>query len=137
MTYAKLERGWAKSRLILDLATREHKQTDLAAKYGCTQSAISQFANKHFDEIEGRRAYLDDEWADLWIADKKNRVAEYQDDVEAINEALDTEKDPQLLRAKLAIMRQVAEELGQLKSQVELSGALTYVVEGVNLDALK
>lgn len=136
MPYGDLERGWAKARLIRALASGEVKQTELAVEFGVTQSGISHFATKHRDEIESVRSRLADEWAHLWIADKKNRVAEYQSDVEAINEALEGEKDPQLLRAKLAVMRQVAEELGQLKQEIEVTGKLTYEVCGVDLSKL-
>jgi archaellum component FlaC len=133
----KLEKGWAKSRLIMELARMEKTQVDLAQEYGVVQSSISEFASRHRDEIEAHKAHIKDELFGLWIADKRNRLAEYQTDVEAINDALESEADEKLLRAKLAVMRQVAEELGQLKAQVDLSGRLTYVIEGVDMDALR
>lgn len=132
-----LERGWRTRRLILDLAKMEKNQDELAREYGVQQPAISRFAARHADEIEDRKAKIEDDLYGLWIADKSNRVAEYQDDVEAINGALTHEPDEKLLRAKLAIMRQVAEELGQLKTNVEVSGRLTYVVEGIDMGALR
>lgn len=134
---SKLEHGGTRARLVLELAQGDKHQRQLAAEYGCVQSAIAEFKARHLDEIESRRERLADEWAGIWIADKRSRIVEAQADVEAINDALSSEPDPQLLRAKLAIMRQVAEELGQLTEKIELGGKLTYVVEGVNLDALR
>lgn len=136
MARGNLEKGWAKHRLILDLAGHDRSQTDLAAEYGVDQSAISKFASRHREEIAVQRARLEDEFAGLWIADKRNRVAECQDDVEAINTALTDTTDEKLLRAKLAIMRQVAEELGQLKTNIEVGGKLSYEVRGVDLSRL-
>lgn len=136
MSAAKIARGWAKHALIRDLAAAELNQVQLGAKYKVTQSAISMFNTAHSEAITALRAKLDDEWAGVWIASKLNRVVECQDDVEAINEALNLEKDPQLYRAKLAVMRQVAEELGQLKQEIEVSGKLTYVVDGIDVSKL-
>lgn len=132
----KLEAGWQHHQLVHDLAAMDQTQVQLAQKYGVGQPAISQFAARHADEITARKERIDDEFFGLWVASKRHRVAEYQADVEAINEALDDEADEKLLRAKLAIMRQVAEELGQLKTQVEVGGKLTYEVKGVDLSRL-
>lgn len=137
MARGKLEQAWIRRQLILELAVDNETRSALADKYDVDQSAISHFATRHRAEIDDRRGKLDDEFFGLWIADKVNRVAEYQDDVERINTALDAETDASLLKAKLAVMRQVAEELGQLKTSVELTGKLTYVVEGVDLSRLQ
>lgn len=134
---ANLERGWAKARLILELAQGEKTQVQLAREYGCDHSGISRFASRHADEIETRRTDLANEWAGLWVTEKRSRMAEYQDDVEAINNALTDEPDEKLLRAKLAIMRQVAEELGQLKDVVQLEGQLTFRVDGIDPAVLR
>jgi predicted transcriptional regulator len=137
MPRGKLESGWAKARLVRELAANEKSQVTLAQEYGVTQGAISQFSARHSDEIEATRNNLADEWFGLWVTDKRNRVAEYQDDIEKINEVLANEPDDKLLKTKLSILRQVAEELGQLKETVELTGKLTYVVEGVDLTRLQ
>ncbi len=136
MPRGDLERGWARSRLILQLAQQELTQVQLAREYGVVQSSISEFRDRHADEIAFQREKIEDQFAALWIADKRNRIAESQDDVEAINKALVAEPDEKLLRAKLAIMRQVAEELGQLKTSIEVGGKLTYEVKGVDLSRL-
>jgi hypothetical protein len=129
----KLEAGWAKTRLIRDLATGEKTQVQLAAEYGVVQSSISEFADRHRDEITGLRARVEDEWAALWAADKFNRVAEIQSDIEDIGRS----DDEKLLRVKHAALRQIAEELGQLKTQVEVGGKVTYVIEGIDPSVLR
>jgi predicted metalloprotease len=133
----KLEHRGTHARLVLELAQGDKTQRQLAAEYGVDQSSISVFLGRHHDEVKVRAERLADEWAGLWIADKRNRVIEAQADVEAINQALGNTTDATLLRAKLAIMRQVAEELGQLTEKIELGGRLTYVVEGVDMSALQ
>lgn len=135
MSTGKLERGWAKTRLIRDLATAEKTQVQLAAEYGVRQSSVSEFATRHADEIAAVRSKIDDEWASLWVADRFNRVAEMQDDIEKISELPVPDRD--LLRVKHAALRQIAEELGQLKTQVDLSGKITYVIEGIDPGALR
>lgn len=137
MPQGDLERGWARARLILQLAQGELTQVQLAAEYGVDQSAVSLFNTRHRDEINLRRERLADQWAGMWIADKQNRIAEAQQDVEAINTALAGETDEKLLRVKLAIMRQVAEELGQLRTNIEVGGTLTYAVHGVDMSKLR
>jgi hypothetical protein len=133
-----LEKGWRKRRLIRDLAGGEKKQIELAVVYGVQQPAISQFAKRHADEIEAVRGKLDDEWASLWVADRYNRIAEMQSDIESVDDALSAGGDAEkLLRVKHAAFRQIAEELGQLKTTVDVNGRMTYVVEGVDLGKLR
>lgn len=133
MPRGKLERGWAQARLIRDLATQEKTQVQLAAEYGVTQSSVSEFASRHADDIAGVRSRIEDEWAALWAADKFNRVAELQSDIEG----LDSTADEKLLRVKHAALRQIAEELGQLKTHVEVGGKVTYVIEGIDPEVLR
>lgn len=134
----KLERnGWAKTRLILQLAQGDRTQTELGAEYGVSQPTISVFASRHRDEIEARRVRIAEEYFGVWIAEKVNRIVECQADVDAINDAMGDTPDEKLLKVKLAILRQVSEELGQLKQNVELTAKITYAVEGVDLTGLQ
>lgn len=133
MTRGNVERGWQRASLIRDLATEEQTQVQLAAKYGVGQPTVSEFASRHRDEIAGVRARIEDKWAALWAADKFNRVAELQADVEDIGE----DADEKLLRVKHAALRQIAEELGQLKQVVEVGGTVTYTITGLNPDVLR
>lgn len=133
MPRGDLERGWAQARLIRDLATAEKTQVELAAEYGVGQSAISLFGTRHAGEISALKARIEDEWAALWAADKFNRVAELQSDIEDIGKGA----DEKLLRVKHAALRQIAEELGQLKTTVEVGGKVTYVIEGIDASVLR
>lgn len=133
MTSSGLERGWRKARLIRELAGGEKNQVELAKEFGATQPTISRFNDRHSDEIAAMRDKLDDQWATLWVADRYNRVAEMQGDIEEIGQTA----DDKLLKAKHAAFRQIAEELGQLREHIDVTGKLTYVVEGIDLKALQ
>jgi hypothetical protein len=137
MPTGDLERGWAKASLIRELAAGEKTRKQLGAEYGVAQSNITRFADRHVDAIEKVRAHLDDEWAGLWIANKRNRVAEYEADVERINASLDLVPDKDLLRTKQSALKQVAEELGQLKQEIEVGGGLMFTVRGIDLKDLQ
>jgi hypothetical protein len=139
--WGKLERGRHRLELIRDLAAGEENQTQLAGKYGVAQSSISEFAKRHAEEIRTVVGKLHDEYAGLWIANKANRVAEVQgmvEDIEgmiddAIKNALPVDLD--LFRIKMAALRQVSEELGQLPARVTVKheGSVKMIVEGVDL----
>jgi len=132
-------RGHRKLNLQRDLAAGTYTQSELAIKYDVTTTAISQFGTRYKDEIDAIAKAMDDEFAGLWIADKKQRIAEYESDVENINEHIhDTagEPNPNLILRKHNALRSAAEELGQLTAKVESTGKLHYVVEGVDMDAL-
>lgn len=133
----KLETGWARTRLIRDLAVAEKTQVQLAREYGVVQSSVSEFSTRHADEIAAVRSRIEDEWAALWVADRFNRVAEMQSDIETITDALDGLADDKLLRVKHAALRQIAEELGQLKQVVEVGGKITYTITGLDPSVLR
>lgn len=137
MARAVIDRGWVKHQLIRELAVGDKTSQELGEKYGVTDGAIRMFAQRHLPTIEQVRANLDDEFAGLWLAEKKNRIAEYEGDIGVINEALDGQADEKLLRTKLAVMRQSAEELGQLTQKIETSGTVNYVITGVDPAVLK
>lgn len=136
MPRGDLERGWAKTRLIRELAAGGKTQSELAVEYGVVQSAVAAFSARHADEITALKTRIEDEWAALWAADKFNRVAELQADIESIkvDGTFDVDK---LLRVKHAALRQIAEELGQLKTTVEVGGKVTYVIEGIDASVLR
>jgi hypothetical protein len=161
----KLERGWRRTWLIGKLARSEGTRAALAQALGCSEGAIQHFTERHLDEILAERERVTEELSRLWIADKLNRLSEYQQDVEDINGILEEKLDraapapydpldpandgratpsatddlPVWLRAKAAIMRQVAEELGQLPQRVnvQVGGSLvTYKIEGVDMEMI-
>lgn len=129
-----LEKPWIRQSLIRELAQSE-KQRDLATKYGVTEGAITQFKTRHALRIEEVRQNLDDEFAGLWIAKKQNRIEIYQNDLEM----LEIINNPDNIKIKTALLKGVAEELGQLppKVNVQVNQPITYHIEGVDPDELK
>lgn len=138
-----LERGNVRWKLIHELARGEKPQTVLAEEYGVVQSAISQFRDRHLTEINEVRADIENEFAGLWIADKKRRVAEYQAEIELIEEVrggtVRNMRDVELSKLKAAVLRAVADELGQIPARMNVSvnHKVTYVIEGVDMENLR
>jgi hypothetical protein len=138
----RLERGWRKHQLLRQLAEGEETQDNLAALHGVVQASISEFAQRHKEEILAIRKNMQDEFVSLWVAQKINRLSEYQDDIEAINELLELgdSDDDKLRTAKHRALRAAAEELGQLPNRmsVKTEGAalVRHVLEGVDTDEL-
>lgn len=133
-----LERARVRVPLIRDLAAADATLTDLAETYDVTPPAILAFGRRHREEIERCRAGLENELAAYWIAQKANRIGEYQDDVERINDLMDEtgELDAGLIRAKHNAVRSVAEETGALRTVVDSTVTVGYVLTGVDVSAL-
>jgi hypothetical protein len=139
-------RGHVRLALARDLAAMTSTQTELAAKYGVSQPAISQFIDREQDLIVAIRADMGNELAGLWVAAKAARVAEYERDIEHLNGALgDAEGSdgappaPDLLSVKHRALRAVAEELGQLPARmtVKVEGEIRTVIEGIDIADIK
>lgn len=133
--------GWRAQQLCHDLAAGEKTQVELAAEHGVTQPAIAMFKARNAARIAAVRERLDDEFAGLWIAQKRNRVAEYQSDVERINAKSQkdgaTMADADMLRVKGTFLKAVAEELGQLPARVNVSvSPVVHILEGVSREEL-
>lgn len=156
--------GRVKYELINHLAKGEIKQTELARRYGVTPAAITEFKRRHKDKIADLIAAKMDGMALLWVADKKKRIAEYQEALEriegaeaerkaavlaAMGETLDAEAlvsmseqlkpDPAVIRTQAKLLRNIAEELGQLPARLQIEMGETrvrHVLEGVDLDKL-
>ena len=142
-----LERPSVQVRLIRDLAKGEHRDAELARRYGVTRPSLQAFKTRHADRIAHVRGHLDDVFAGIEFADKAARVAELSQDAAAIADVL---ADPataaragvgyaEMVRAKQSALRAIAEELGQLPSrmQVQVAGSLDVQVNGVDVGALK
>jgi hypothetical protein len=145
-----LTRPYQRLQMMRDLALGAETQKALGVKYGCTQGAISLFRKRYADEIEAIRSNLQDEWAGLWAADKRARVAVYQDTIKTLDDQvelaiagqlIDSKKlrellgestdvvQPlgdisdvlaKLLKARDRALHAIAEELGQLPSRVQV-----------------
>lgn len=155
--------GLRKRQVIRDLALSGMSQTQLAEKYGVSQPAISQFKTRNAEEIEAVRTAADQEFAGLLIAQKANRLAAYQDlyDIalkpmpkispsgKIVKEWVTDEDGNQVevivhevdVRAAAQMLKQAAEELGQLPNKVTLSGEVgvktNYTIAGIDPEALK
>lgn len=122
--------------LCRELATGEKTKTVLAQEYGVSVSAISQFAKRNADRIAQILAAIDSEFAGLWLADKVQRIASYQDDMELSADGSRADHFEQI-RTRTDIRKAVAEELGQLPTRgVQVSGTVTHILEGVSIDDL-
>jgi hypothetical protein len=129
-----------KLALIRDIASGEMNRAELAAKYGRALPTIDKVRMRHRTEIAALKQGVVNELDALWIADKANRIAEYQSDVHLVNGALEEGLDPKLLRAKHSALRSVAEEMGSLPARVAVqvnTQQVLYQVEGIDPEALR
>jgi hypothetical protein len=138
--------------LARDLALTKLTQEALAEKYGVTQGAISQFKTRRAEEIAAIAADADDQYAGMWIAQKADRLAELErlhaialtPTPKVFGKDADQVRDPETGEAiyevdgRLAaqVMKQAAEEMGQLPTRLQVSGDMSiktnYTVEGVD-----
>lgn len=108
-------------------------RSKLAAKYGVERQYITDFARRNKARIEEIYNNLDNELAGQWIAEKRNRIEAYKADYEAIQGNTHHE----WVKARTAILRNVAEELGQLPPrQQAVVIPVEHVIVGVDLDQL-
>lgn len=140
----KLTRSYLRVELIADLAAGM-TINDCAHKYRVSPATISTFKQHFAYEIELKAKQiiegLESKTSDLWIAEKANRLAVYQDQVEVIDEQLQRDDgklrrpDAALLRTQQAALRNAAEELGDLKQQVSVDHSIVnYTIAGVDTD---
>lgn len=118
-------RGRIKLALIRDLAMGEWDETSLARRYDLATEEVRSFKLGHQDEInevsQALSGHLAIETAGLWIAKKNERLAEYQQEIDDITEALEDLRNSgvpwsrahrDMIRARLDLYRQAADELG-------------------------
>ena len=136
-------KGHRRMRLISQLAKGSLSYAELAEKYDVVESTIKRFAVREAENIERVRKNAEDKLASLWIAEKLNRLAEYEADVEAINKRTERgvdEDNISLIRAKHNALKSVAEELGQLPSKisvdVEAETKVNHIINGVDMGDL-
>lgn len=150
-----LERPHVRLQLIKQLAAGDQTRAALARLHGVSGEAIRQFADRHAPRITELQGKLDDEFAGLWVADKANRLAHYQQQIEDVAAILEAEPEidegkasrgagvnvstAELMRVQASALRAIADELGQIpaRMQVEHSGSLAIQINGVDLDALR
>lgn len=131
------ERPWHRRQFCRELAAGEVSRAALARKYGISRAAVTQFARRHQAEIDELKANADDAFAGLWIADKSARMAAYQADLELSGTGKYGSHWEQI-RTRTQILKQVAEELGQMPPRAGIVVIpVTHVIEGVDVEALK
>lgn len=151
--------GLVRRQVVRDLALSGLSQNELAEKYGVSQPAISQFKARNAEEIAAVAAKADDEFAGILIAQKQARLAAYQElygvavsptpKISASGKTV-TYVDPESgesgvvmevdVRAAATVLKQAAEEMGQLPTRLQVSGEMatttTYRIENVSNDDL-
>lgn len=124
-------------QLKRELATGEVKRSVLARKYGVTASYVTQFAKRYAREIDDIRAELSSELAGLWIAKQEQRIAAYQHEYELAGESKNADHH-EWVKARTGILKNVAEELGQIQGKQPMVGVVVqHVIVGVDVDDLK
>lgn len=121
-----------RGQLIVDLVTEEMSQVELAEKYGVNKSSITRFKNRHQGIIDERRERLMDEYSDLWVASKYNRLAARQNEVE---ELMEMDTTPRTAEVIDKLLNSAADELGELQTKVAIEVA-EYRITGIDLDRL-
>ncbi len=126
-----LSNPWTRGQLIVDLATGDYTQTVLGEKYGVSQRAISAFNKRYGPEIQSRRERIMDEYQDLWIADKKSRLAARQVLAEGLGLSDVTPRTAEVIDK---LLNSAADELGELqpKNQVNIEMA-TYELANIDI----
>lgn len=151
--------GLKRRQVIRLLAAEEITRSEIARRYDVSPAAITQFADKHAEEIKAVRANMDDEFAGILIAQKASRLAAYGElyeiattptpkisangktvEVFEVDEETGEGKSSMVMevdvRAAATVLKQAAEEMGQLPTRLQVSGDMqtttTYRIEGVD-----
>lgn len=85
-------RGHIAYSLVRDLAEGTLSQRKLATKYDVAVTTITAFARREAKRIEAVKADLDNVMAGLWAADKQRRIAEYQQDIDLLNDSIEAQQ---------------------------------------------
>ena len=81
-----IQRRYAVQR---DIAEGKLTRAAIAKKYRVTAPSITEFANRHADAIAEMASNIEDEYAGLWIADKRSRLQVYQANAEVLQAEID------------------------------------------------
>lgn len=103
-------------QLIRQLASGKKTQVQLAAQYGVTQGAVSQFATRHAQEVQQLKDDASSALDELWISDKGERLRVLMAQVE---EAAAKKQAVTLLREWLASAELTDDE------RIEIAGNLS------------
>lgn len=150
--------GLVRHKLMREIALGDLNGVQLAEKYGVTPAAISQFKQRNAEGIKAIVADADNEFAGILIAQKAARLAAYEElhqiaitpqpKISPSGKIVrETITDPETgeecevvvnevdVRAAALVMKQAAEEMGQLPTRLQIQGDMqtttTYKIEGV------
>ena len=138
-------RGEERLALVEALALAKKTHVDLAAEFGRTLQAIHQFSARNAAEIASRREVLlgdvDAETAHSWVAKKAARIDWYQKLIEDLEIRLaDEDLDPRVrsrfTRDVAQLLRSVAEEKGELRTQLEVEAGPRLTTEVIGWEAV-
>ncbi len=144
-TVFEMYRGRARLALIRDLALGEWSNREIASQLGVPQVEVSTFAAQHADEITEVRSalagHLAIDTAGMWVSKRHNRVAEYQFQIQKLEEDIDTVRETHgpgskehvnVVRTWAILMSKVADEYLPTRvdrSERENGKVVRYVVE--------
>lgn len=143
-----LERGHNRLQLINDLAEGTYDNTILAAKYRVKPGDISKFQVKYKYDIDEQKVRVEknllDEYAQLAVAKKVNRIAIYQEQIRLCDEYIawcettNRHIPPAIMKLQQTALRSVAEEMGDLKTNVTIEQTMVeHVINGIDPKDLK
>ncbi len=154
LTIGQLYRGHEKRQLIIDIAMGTLTHRELAKREGLALQDIQDFAEEHERDIaecqQMLMGRLAEEVAGLWISNKANRLAEYQEEIEELRDFLAELRENgirwsrshrDMLKAYLELFRQVADELGaypqRASAPARTGQTVHYVIETDDTKALQ
>lgn len=154
-----LENPLTRRLLQQDVAHGGVSQVELSRKYGVTPASISDFIERHAHTIQQIRDDVEDKFAGIAIAKKAARLEAYQELLEKCLVPVPKMAGGEYVRdvaedgtpgevvyeidagVAVKVLRQVAEELGELPNRVTLGGEVgiktDYRINGLDPEALK
>jgi hypothetical protein len=120
-----------KQQLIRDLAVADSSQVELGRKYGVSKSVVTKFKQDNRQQIE---SFMQDYLASITgenIKQQDWRIMQYERDLAK----LEGKWSPEYVRVRTQILKQVAEEQGQLPPRMQIAiMPVTHIVRGIDLD---
>jgi hypothetical protein len=125
-------------RLQRALATGEKRRAQIAREFGVSAAYVTKFAKQYAFEIDQLKAAINDQFAGLWIADKENRILALQAEYGRALSSTKTRDHHEWIKARLQILHQAAEELGQLPPRTTVVVTpVVHIIENVDVELLK
>lgn len=118
------------------IVTGSPTQAELARRFGITRSAVTQWKKRHKALIEQTRASIDTEWTAIYLSEKLSRLWALQQDFELSTEQANS-GSPDHIRVRMALLRAIAEELGDLPRTSVMVVPVQHQLIGVDIDQLR